>query len=106
MIRAIGARMTREEIIAQLRRHELELRARGVMHAALFGSRARGEEHAGSDTDIMIDLDPGARIGVFEYVALKNRIAELLDGKVDVVRRDGLKPYLRPAAVADAVDVF
>lgn len=98
--------MTREEIITRLRQNEAALRARGVRHAALFGSRARGEERPDSDTDIMIDIDPAARIGVFEYVALKRFIAELLEGPVDVVRRDGLKPWVRPAARADAIDAF
>jgi len=35
--------MTRGEIIARLREDEAVLRKRGVMHAALFGSRARGD---------------------------------------------------------------
>lgn len=98
--------MKRQEIIARLRENEAALRARGVRHAALFGSRARGEERPDSDTDVMIDIDPDARIGVYEYVALKAYIAGLLGGKVDVVRRDGLKPYLRPGATADAIDAF
>ena len=54
----------------------------------------------------MIEVDPAARLGVYEYVALKNYIAELFDGPVDVVSRDGLKPYVRPAATADALDAF
>jgi uncharacterized protein len=36
------------------------LRARGVTHAALFGSRARGDAREDSDTDIMIEIDPEA----------------------------------------------
>ncbi|MGH7029336.1 MAG: nucleotidyltransferase family protein [Stellaceae bacterium] len=51
-----------------------------------------------SDIDIMIEIDPAAAIGVYEYVALKDYIADLFDGPVDVVNRDGLKPYVRPAA--------
>ncbi len=50
--------MKREEIIARLRENEAILRERGVMHAALFGSRARGDERPDSDTDIMIEFDP------------------------------------------------
>ena len=50
--------MNGQEIIAKLRENEAELRARGVTHAALFGSRARGEATADSDTDIMIEIDP------------------------------------------------
>ena len=98
--------MNGQEILARLRENEATLRARGVSHAALFGSRARSDNRPDSDIDIMIEVDPAARIGVYEYVALKDYIAELFDGPVDVVSRDGLKPYVRPAAMADAVYAF
>ncbi|HST74395.1 MAG TPA: nucleotidyltransferase family protein, partial [Acetobacteraceae bacterium] len=90
----------------RLRENEAALRARGVAHAALFGSRARGDERSDSDTDIMVELDPAARITLFDYVGLKDYIAGLFDGPVDVVNRDGLKPYVRPAATADAIYAF
>jgi uncharacterized protein len=98
--------MNRGEILTKLRENETALRVRGVSHAALFGSRARGDDQPDSDIDIMIEVDPAARIGVYEYVALKGYIAELFDGPVDVVSRDGLKPYVRPAATADAIYAF
>lgn len=98
--------MNREDIIARLRENEAALRARGVSHAALFGSRARGDDGPGSDTDIMVEIDPTAEVGIYEYVALKDYIAGLLDGPVDVVSRNGLKPYVRPAAKADAIYAF
>ena len=81
--------MNREEIIARLRENETSLRERGVAHAALFGSRARGDQRPESDTDIMIELDPTARITVFDYAGLKNNLADLFD-RVDVVNREGL----------------
>jgi hypothetical protein len=37
---------------------------------------------------------------------LKRYIAELSGGHVDVVNRDGLKAYVKPAATADAVYAF
>jgi uncharacterized protein len=98
--------MDRQEIIARLRENEATLRERSVRHAALFGSRARGEERPDSDVDIMIEVDPADRIGVYEYVAIKEYIAGLFDTRVDVVRRDRLKPYVRPAAVGDAIYAF
>ena len=101
-----GDAMDRQEIIARLQKNEAALRARGVAHAALFGSRARGDARPDSDTDIMIEIDPSARIGVYEYVGLKEYIASLFDGPVDVVNRDGLKPYVKPAATADAIYAF
>ena len=98
--------MNREEIISRLRENEAALRMRGVAHAALFGSRARGDQRPGSDTDILIEFDPAARITVFDYAGLKDYIAELLDGQVDVVNRAGLKSYVKPAATADAIYAF
>ena len=64
------ASLDRQAIIARLRENEASLKARGVAHAALVGSRARGDTHPDSDTDIMIEIDPAARIGVYEYVGL------------------------------------
>ena len=98
-------RLKREEIIARLKENEAALRARGVAHAALFGSRARGDQRPESDTDIMIEFDPTARITVFDYAGLKRDLAALLDGPVDVVNRDAMKPYLR-LATAEAIYAF
>ena len=53
----------------------------------------------------MIDVDPDASIGVHEYVELKDYIAGLFEGPVDVVSRDALKPRIRPA-ITDAVYAF
>ncbi|WP_291851090.1 nucleotidyltransferase domain-containing protein [Bradyrhizobium sp.] len=94
------------EALETLRRSEQALRGRGVMHAALFGSVARGDNRSGSDIDIMIEIDPDARITVFDYVDIKEYIAKLFDEPVDVVNREGLKPYVRPAAVADMIYAF
>lgn len=98
--------MRRDEIIARLKQAEPNLRARGILHAALFGSVARGEERSGSDIDIMIEIDPDVTIAVYDYVGLKEHIAGLFDGPVDVVSREGLKPYVRPAATVDAIYAF
>jgi len=98
--------MDRSEAIATLRRSEPDLRARGVRRAAVFGSVARGDSRPDSDIDIMIEIDPESRLTVFDYAGLKDYIASLFDRPVDVVNRDGLKPYVRPAATADAIYAF
>jgi predicted nucleotidyltransferase len=98
--------MNSVEALETLRRSEVALRARGVRRAALFGSVARGENRPGSDIDIMVEIDPDAHITVFDYVDLKEFIAGLFDGPVDVVNRDSLKPYVRPAATAETIYAF
>jgi predicted nucleotidyltransferase len=98
--------MNAQDAIATLRRYEADLRARGIRHAGVFGSVARGDNRAESDLDIIIDIEPEARVTVFDYVGLKEYIAGLFDGPVDVVSRDALKPHVRPAATANAIYAF
>lgn len=96
--------MKLDEAITILQRHERDLRARGVQRAAIFGSVAAGSL-APNDIDILIDLDPAAKLDVFAYAGLKAFVAGLFEGPVDVVNRNGLKPHIK-AAEQDAVYAF
>jgi len=98
--------MNSSDIITVLQAHEAALKARGVAHAALFGSVARNEQRRDSDIDIMIELDSDSRVTMFGYVDIKEYVASLFQGPVDVVNRDGLKPFVRPRAAADAIYAF
>ena len=98
--------MNSQEAIAILVQHRGDLRARGVRHAALFGSVARGEARSDSDLDILVELEPDAEFDVFEYAGLKMYIEGLFVGSVDVVDREALKPHVRPAAERDTIYAF
>jgi uncharacterized protein len=98
-----SAAIGREEIIATLRSHRTELHRRGVGHAALFGSIARGEGEGTSDIDILIELHPQAPIGLFEYVGIAQYLADLFPVRVDVANRSSLKPLVRPSIERDAL---
>ncbi len=63
-------------------------------------------QRPGSDIDIVVEIDPEVHLTVFDYAGLKDYIASLFDGPVDVVNRDGLKSYVRLAATADAIYAF
>ena len=80
------------DVLQILRTHESELRLLGVSHAAVFGSVARGEARAGSDIDVLVELDEHRSMGIFEYARLKLSINELLAGASDVVNRRTIKP--------------
>lgn len=98
--------MNRDAALAILRRHEPELRQRGVRHAALFGSVARGEEGPDSDLDVMIDIDLPVVGGIYGFVGLCQYINDLFPVRVDVLERKALKERIRARAEADAVEVF
>jgi predicted nucleotidyltransferase len=50
-------RLDLQYVLDTLRAHETDLRQLGVAHAAVFGSVARGDAGAGSDIDVLVDLD-------------------------------------------------
>jgi uncharacterized protein len=96
----------REEILATLRAHQAELHRRGVRHAALFGSIARGEGKRTSDIDILIELDPQAPVGVFEYVGITQYLTDLFPVRADIANRGSLKPLVRLSIERDALYAF
>lgn len=98
--------MNRQSAIATLQRNENALRARGVAHAAVFGSVARGEDRPDSDLDILVEFEPGSEGSIYDYIRFKEYVAGLFDVPVDVIDRAALKPHLRGRAARDAVYAF
>jgi len=99
--------MKKDDVIATLRACEEDLRARGVRHAALFGSLARGTAGPESDLDILIEIDHTTVRDVYAYVGLAQHIAGLFPSdKVDVINQNALKPSARAPAQSDAVYAF
>ncbi|MCJ2109092.1 nucleotidyltransferase domain-containing protein [Methylobacterium sp. E-041] len=98
--------MDRDAAIDILRAHEPELQRLGVRHAAVFGSVARGENHAGSDLDVMIEIDEAAVRDVFDYVGVIHFIGDLFPISVDVSNRKMLKAHVKPEAEREAVHAF
>lgn len=94
------------EVVRTLRANREALRRRGVLHAAVFGSVARGSADADSDIDILIDLDPARPMGLFEYARVTLDIADLFDRPTDVVDRKRLSPLLRDSVAREVVDAF
>jgi uncharacterized protein len=95
-----------QDILARLRENQAALKAQGVRHAALFGSRARGDNRPDSDIDILVEIAPDVRMDVFQYVGIVHSIEDLFPVRVDVSNRIALKPHVRPAAERDAIYAF
>jgi predicted nucleotidyltransferase len=72
----------------------------------VFGSVARGDDRPDSDIDILVEFEPGAEGSIYEYMNLKEYIAGLFDGPVDVIDRQALKPHLCAPAARDTLYAF
>lgn len=77
-----------------------------VNRAYLFGSFSRGEETKDSDVDIMVDLDKTRPIGLFQYVAMKQELQDLLHREVDLVESDELLPFAQESANRDKYLIY
>lgn len=62
----------------------------GVTNVRVFGSVARGEHHAQSDVDLLVDLEPG--VTLFTLARLRQELSELLGAPVDIVSARALLP--------------
>lgn len=78
----------------------------GVRELSLFGSAVRGEIRPGSDIDVMVEFDPGARIGLLKFESLSENLEALLGRKVDLVTKRGLKAWIRPQVLKEARVVY
>lgn len=98
--------MEKQDILGRLLQHEASLKARGVAHAALFGSRARGDHRPDSDIDILVEISPDRAMDVFGYIGIVQSIKDMFPMGVDVSNRIALKPHVRPGAEREAIYAF
>ena len=84
-----------DEIRQQLERYQEVLQQTyHVSRLGLFGSYVRGEQTDASDVDVLVEFEPGFRFGLLAFCELENYLSEILELKVDLVMKEGLKPRI------------
>ena len=92
--------LTREDIFARLRASHPHLAEQfGVQRIGVFGSFASGTAQAGSDVDLIVELQKP--IG-FKFIELVEYLEALLGRKVDVLTPVGLQ-HIRVGGVARSI---
>jgi predicted nucleotidyltransferase len=74
----------------------------GIKELALFSSAARGETRPEGDLDLMVEFEPGQRVGMVKFEMLAEELAALVGRKIDLVTKRGLKPWIRTQVRKDA----
>lgn len=69
----------------------------------VFGAIVRGDDGPDSDVDLLVDFAEDA--GLFDEIALRQDLTELLGAKVDVVGSDALRSPFKERILAEAVDL-
>ncbi len=75
-----------------------------INRASLFGSFARGDDHPGSDIDILIDIEP--TLSIFDVLRMEGVLREKFSRKIDLVEFSALKPSIRDKVLSQAIPLI
>jgi predicted nucleotidyltransferase len=61
---------------------------------------------AGSDVDLLCDLEDSDDIGLLEFIRVRDRLSDLLDSPIDLVERRAMRPRIRERVEHEMVRIF
>lgn len=94
---------TLTEVVSILKQNKAHLCAKyPIKSMAIFGSYTRNEQADQSDIDIMVEFND--QIGI-RFIDLADEIEKLLEAKVDLVSKKGMKERYYKAIKADLLYV-
>src|SRR5271157_1111759 len=93
-----------QEVKAILKEHRAEVvRKYRVSEIGIFGSFVRSAQREKSDVDILVSFS--GIPDVFKYMELEDYLKKLLHRKVDLVRKEAIRPELKKRILKEAVYV-
>lgn len=85
----------REEIAAFCRRNH-------IRKLSFFGSILHSDFRPESDIDVLVEFEPGARVGLIALAGMELELGQLLRRRVDLNTPRSLSPYFRDEVIAEA----
>ena len=95
--------MDREIVIAKLSQQHHLLKKYQVKAISLFGSLARDEAGPGSDIDLLVEFEPTASIGMFEFARLRRELSQILGCEVDLATPASLHKNMKRGILKEAI---
>ena len=84
---------------------EYLLKTYAVEEIDVFGSFARGDQNAGSDIDVAIELNRSVPVGLFEFARMQFYLEDVLERKVDLVIKSGIKSIIKDRILSQLIIV-
>lgn len=97
---------SRDEIITGLQKLEDDLRLRGVVGVAIFGSRARGDHTRDSDLDVLVDVSTDKKFSLLDLVGVSQTIGDAFGVPANMFMRRSLEPEMAESIRPDIIEVF
>lgn len=111
MVRLPGVRdslqsIQREHVIHRLRSCENKIRAEGVEHLSIFGSRARGQHDPESDLDVLVEITPGHRFSLLNLSGVALLVEDATGLASQIVLKRSAPAHFVERISGDLVSVF
>jgi predicted nucleotidyltransferase len=90
--------LPRDKISDFCRRHH-------VRRLAVFGSALRDDFTPESDLDVLIEFEPGTRVGL-AFFAMQDELSKIIGHKVDLNTEGFLSKYFRDEVLAEARSIY
>jgi uncharacterized protein len=97
---------TNGSVIERLAKLEQPLRLRGVAGLSIFGSRARGDFHSGSDLDVLIDVSPQSKLSILDVVGLSDFLTDETGIETNIFLKRSLSEDFRKEIASDVRPIF
>lgn len=98
--------MTRDEIVAAIRKNADAIKGKGVSRLAIFGSRARDDYRQDSDIDVLIDVEPDTSFSLLNLIDVEQIIEDATGLHAQATVRRSLPADLARRAADDIVEVL
>jgi hypothetical protein len=80
-------------------------RKHGIRRLSLFGSILRDDFKEDSDIDVLIEFEPGVRVGL-AFIAMQDELTEILGRRVDLSTAGFLSAHFRDEVLKEAEAVY
>jgi uncharacterized protein len=77
-----------------------------IRRLALFGSALREDFKPDSDVDVLVEFEPGTRVGMIRLAGIELELSQLLGRKVDMNTPGFISKYYREEVLAEAEDQY
>ena len=77
-----------------------------IRKLSLFGSVIREDFNSSSDIDILIEFEPNAGIGYFEFVQMQMELSKIFGRNVDLLTPASLSHYFRESVLNTARVIY
>ena len=95
---------SRQELVGRILQIKPQLQAYGVKRLALFGSFVRGDQHANSDVDLLVEFAPGRKT-YDNFFAVCELLEGSLQRRIELLTSESLSPHIGPHILQEAEDV-